>query len=103
MTRFQPLESYQGGAAASYRLLPFRFTALNDQDFVLTNLAGEYCVISDAGLRALVRHELPNSAEEYLDLRAKHFLYDKSSQSAPDLLALKVRTRYRRLAEFTAL
>jgi His-Xaa-Ser system radical SAM maturase HxsB len=103
MTRFQPLERYRPAADARYRLLPFRFTALDDEKYVLTNLAGEFHVLGGGNLRALVEHKLPVTEPAYIDLRAKQFLFDESSRSAPDLLALKVRTRYRRLAEFTGL
>ena len=103
MTRFQPLERYRAAADARYRLLPFRFTALDDQQYVVTNLAGEYHVLGGESLRALVEHTLPTTERDYIELRAKQFLFDESSRSAADLLALKVRSRHRRLAEFTGL
>jgi uncharacterized protein len=103
MTRFQPLERYRPAADARYRLLPFRFTALDGEQYVLTNLAGEFHVLGGPSLRALVEHTLTVRERDYVELRAKHFLYDDSSRSAPDLLALKVRSRHRRLAEFTGL
>jgi His-Xaa-Ser system radical SAM maturase HxsB len=103
MTRFQPLEFYQRPSPTTYRLLPLRFTALNDSEYVVTNLAGEHLILSRNRLQALVRHELSHTSEDYLNLRARHFLYDESSKSALDLLVLKVRSRYRRLAEFTGL
>lgn len=103
MTRFQPLEFYQRSSSTTYRLLPLRFTALNDSEYVVTNLAGEHLILSRDRLEALVRHELSRTSEDYLNLRARQFLYDESSKSALDLLVLKVRSRYRRLAEFTGL
>lgn len=103
MSRFQPIEFYQR-PTTTYQLLPFRFTPLNERDeYVVTNLAGEHLVLRRDQLRALVRHELPHTSPDYQDLRARHVLYDDSSKSAPDLLALKIRSRYRRLAEFTGL
>lgn len=103
MSRFHPLETYQGPASGHYQLLPFRFTRLNAQEYVLTNAAGEYHVLEEPTLRNLVKHELPTTGNDFIDLRAKHFVYDESSKIAVDLLALKLRTRIRRLAEFTAL
>ena len=104
MSRFRPIEFYQRPPPKTYKLLPFRFTPLNDcGEHVLTNLAGEHLVLADDQLRALVRRELPHTSKDYQDLRARHFLYDESSKSALDLLALKVRSRYGRLAEFTSL
>jgi uncharacterized protein len=103
MSRFHPIEFYQR-PTTTYQLLPFRFTPLNERgEYVVTNLAGEHLVLAGDQLRALVRHELPHTSADYQDLRARHFLYDDSSKSAPDLLALKIRSRYRRLAEFTGL
>lgn len=103
MGRFKAIDDYEPTKAGAYRLLPFRFTALDEFSYVVTNAAGEYHVISDATLRALVRHELRADSPDYIDLRARHFLQDAVDSSAPDLLALKLRTRYRRLSEFTAL
>jgi len=103
MSRFQSIEFYQR-PTTPYQLLPFRFTQLNERgEYVVTNLAGEHLVLQGDQLRALVRHELPRTSPDYQDLRARHFLYDDSSKSALDLLALKIRSRYRRLAEFTGL
>src|SRR4029453_3500506 len=45
------------------------------------------------------RHPDPH----YLELKAKHFLRDADSDVAVDLLALKARTKYQRLANFTGL
>lgn len=103
MTRFRALEAYEPPASATYHLLPFRFTSLNDSEYVLTNVAGEYLVVSRDILVALVRHELPATSSAYIDLRARQFLYDESSKSALDLLVLKVRSRNRRLTDFTGL
>lgn len=103
MSRFQPVEFYQRPVQNSYQLLPLRFTSLNESEYVVTNLAGEHLVLPEAQLRALIRHELPSTSDDYLDLRARHFLYDEFSRSAPDLLALKIRSRHRQLAEFTGL
>lgn len=103
MTRFRTLEAYEPSAAATYHLLPFRFTSLNDSEYVVTNAAGEYLVVARDVLHALVRHELPPTSSTYIELRARQFLCDESSKSALDLLVLKVRSRYRRLAGFTDL
>lgn len=102
-SRFQPIEAYAELRAGSYRLLPFRFTTLDDDSYALTNLAGEFHVLGRESLHAFVRHELPRDSADFIDLRAKHFADDVEGSAAIDLLALKVRTRYRRLPEFTSL
>jgi uncharacterized protein len=103
MNRFKEIEEFEAQPEGAYRLLPFRFTALDPESYVATNLAGEYHLLSSETLRALVRHELSPGSLDLIDLRAKHFLADSQSNVSTDLLALKVRTRYRTLSEFTAL
>jgi uncharacterized protein len=88
---------------SSYSLLPFRFISLDADSYVLTNLAGEYLIAPRAKLTALIQHRLPAADPLYVDLRARHFLSDDHSSIAPELLAMKLRTRYDRLAHFTRL
>ena len=103
MSRFKGIESYEAPTGNGYRLLPFRFTQLDSTTYVLTNMAGEFHLLASDTLQALARHELPRDSSDYIHLRARHFLEDSIDSAARDLLALKVRTRYQRLAEFTAL
>ncbi|HZS46076.1 MAG TPA: His-Xaa-Ser system radical SAM maturase HxsB [Blastocatellia bacterium] len=103
MSRFQPLSAYEGSLADGYRLLPFRFTRLDGDDYVLTNQAGEFIVLDRITIEKFVRHDLPAQSPVYGDLKSKHFLLDADSGVAIDLLALKVRTKLRRLANFTGL
>jgi len=103
VTRFSTPDSYAPAPESGYRLLPFRFARLDSERYLLTNEAGEPAIVPVETLRALVGHTLSPSAAEYLDLKASHFLQDDSSTLAPELLALKVRTKLRRLAEFTSL
>jgi uncharacterized protein len=103
VSKFQPLSTYQEPLADGYQLLPFRFTALNEREYVLTNQASEFVVLGRPTLEALVRHKLPAADKLYNDLKAKHFLIDRDSSVALDLLSLKVRTKLQRLAEFTGL
>jgi len=102
MSKFQKIEFYKS-PKAEYRLLPFRFTPLDDSRHVLTNLAGEYLLASRATVEDLVNHRLDKTSASYVDLRSRHFLVDDDTSVAPELLAIKVRTSYVRLAEFTGL
>lgn len=102
MSLFHGIKAYQP-ATATYRLLPFRYTTLDHDRYVLTNLAGEYLVMDRTSLLQLLRHQLRQTDPQYCDLRARHFLMDDSMLITPALLSLKVRTRYHRLAEFTGL
>lgn len=103
MSKFQPLSAYLPPLAEGYQLLPFRFTALNESEYVLTNQAGEFIVAERSTLEALVRHQLPPNDPLYDDLKSKHFIVDGNSSVAMELLPIKVRTKLQRLAEFTGL
>src|SRR5580692_11631348 len=102
MSEFHSIESYRP-RSSQYQLLPFRFTELDDKRFVATNLAGEFLVLPKEVVPQVIRHELPTNDPWYVELRARHFLTDDSTSIARDLLAIKLRTRYERLAEFTSL
>lgn len=56
-----------------------------------------------ANLEALIRGTLETNSEVYRDLKSRHFLQDPDSDIAVELLALKLRTKLKRLADFTAL
>jgi His-Xaa-Ser system radical SAM maturase HxsB len=103
MTKFEPLSKYELGRGKGYQLLPFQFIDLDDARYVLTNLTGEYHVTSRVTLDKFVSHRLDTSAEDYQALKSKHFLMDADSSVALDLLAMKTRTKYQRLSNFTGL
>ncbi|CAN7740224.1 His-Xaa-Ser system radical SAM maturase HxsB [Variovorax sp. LjRoot178] len=110
MSKFQPIAFYDRNARsaaadgiAPYQLMPFKFTELDEQRFVLTNLAGEYLVLPKNDVYEFANHRLAASTEAYVDLRSYQFLTDAHTSVASDLLALKLRTRYARLADFTGL
>jgi His-Xaa-Ser system radical SAM maturase HxsB len=106
MSRFQPITFFDRQPAdnqAKYELLPFRFTALDDKRYVATNLAGEYILIEREPLQRLVSGQMRAEEPTYTALRARHFLTDEHSRMAPDLLAIKVRTRHEQLANWTGL
>lgn len=86
-----------------YRLLPFRFTRLDGDRYVVTNDVGEYLVVKRDELVAFARRELPVTVGLYRELKARHFLFDDESRVALDLLALKYRTRAAAIAELTGL
>lgn len=102
MSKFQGVEFFKK-KKNEYSLLPFRFERLDDQRRVLTNLAGEYLVINEGELKAFVNHALEEQSDAYINLRAKHFLFDEKSEVAKELLEIKLRTKYSNLSEFTAL
>ena len=101
MTKFHNVEFF--GPNSSYSLLPFRFISLGDDTCVLTNLSGEYLIAPREKLAAFIQHRLPVADPLYVNLRARHFLLDEHSSVTPELLAMKLRTRYDQLAQFTRL
>jgi uncharacterized protein len=101
--KFKPLSYYEPKENTPYTLLPFNFTLLDSNRYVVTNLAGEYIVLTKNDLNLLVKKQLPTSSEVYNDLMAKHFIYDDNSDVAIRLLALKYRTKKSNLSEFTSL
>jgi uncharacterized protein len=103
MSKFRAIDSYRPKRSTTYSLLPFRFTELDSDRYVLTNIAGEFLTIPKTSLAPLVHHELQPSTPLYTELMARQFLTDRPSSIAPDLLAIKIRTRYERLPEFTRL
>jgi His-Xaa-Ser system radical SAM maturase HxsB len=103
MSKFKAIDFFRSKQTSGYSLLPFRFTELDRDRYVLTNIAGEFFTIPKASLAPFVRHELEPSTHLYTELRARQFLTDRRSNIAPDLLAIKVRTRYEALPEFTRL
>jgi His-Xaa-Ser system radical SAM maturase HxsB len=103
VSKFQPLAAYEKGLGQGYKLLPLRFTELDADNYVLTNMVGEFQVLSRGKTHAFLRHGLDSTTPEFLDLKSKHFLLDGDSDVAIDLLALKTRTKYERLSNFTGL
>ena len=104
MSKFEPIEFFdRQRAGGRYSLLPFSFTALDAERYVVTNLAGEYILLERGTLQRLVGGALCAEEPLYADLRARHFLSDQHSRLAPDLLAIKVRTRNEHLANWTGL
>lgn len=86
-----------------YRLLPFRFTRLNEESYLVTNDVGEYVVLRPEELGSFVEHRLSTDSTAYKELKSRHLLFDPNTRSALDLLALKYRTRAEQLAQFTGL
>jgi uncharacterized protein len=101
--RFNTLAAFREAESTGYKLLPFRFTALDSSRYVLSNMAGEYRVVTRDLIEALVNHKLLSGGDAYDDLKSGHFLYDADSTVALELLGLKYRTKLSRVAQFTGL
>lgn len=102
MGRFQEPQAY--APTGAYKLLPFKFTRLNeDSEYVLTNFAGEHIVLKRETLFALVERSGTLDPQTRSLLRSRHFINYEGERSPIELLALKFRSRYARLPEFTSL
>ncbi|MDP3456520.1 radical SAM protein [Methyloversatilis sp.] len=101
MSKFLPPESF--AATGAYDLLPFNFTRLEGDSYLATNMVGESLIVDRSTLDDLVNKRLAPSHPSYTDARAKHLIAEKGDKASAELLALKTRTRYQRLQNFTNL
>lgn len=85
-----------------YQLLPIRFHALDADSVVITNMVGEHLTIDRRELLAIVEgRPLPEVTRNAL--RTRHMIMEPGETLPLELLAVKLATRKRRLAELTAL
>jgi His-Xaa-Ser system radical SAM maturase HxsB len=90
---FLPPEAYQSGSGL-YDLLPFRFTRFSQDRELLVNEAGEHLFAPAGTVQKIVGRQLEFGTALYSSLKAKQFIFDKSSSANLDLLATKVRTKH---------
>lgn len=100
-TKFQAAEAFAPDTAA-WRLLPFRFHRTNGR-VLLTNMVGEHLFVSADEFDQLSEERLPTDSPLVRRLRAKQIIRQPGDRAPIDLLALKARTRYRRLPDSTGL
>jgi uncharacterized protein len=100
-SRFLPAEAFIE-ESADWELLPFRFHSLPEA-ILLTNLVGETLMISRGEFSLLRDRQLPRDSPFVRRLRAKHIIRAPDDGAPLQLLALKLRTRFRHLPQFTAL
>src|SRR4051794_28466981 len=88
---------------SGYGLLPFRFTRFDDARTIVVNEAGEHHFLANDELQRFVMHELPPGGDTFLDLKARHFLFDSASLAPFELLATKIRSKKAFLDGFISL
>ena len=69
---------FSGQDDEAYRLLPFRFMDFDERK-ILVNEVGEHHFLDHATFQAFISKRLLPSDTTYLDLKAKHFLWDTRS------------------------
>lgn len=87
----------------SLELLPFQFERFDNDRVLLTNLVGEHLFVASDELEAIVDRHLAPGSELLQRLRSKQLVRLEGEEYPLELLALKARTRYARLPNFTAL
>ena len=102
MSKFKSIDAYLQSNDKIYQILPLKFERL-DNDVFISNLVGEFLIISNEEFDDFVHHRINQNSPTYNDLHSKHFLINNSNSSALELLALKLRTKLSRLSNFTAL
>src|SRR5882724_5684979 len=65
VSKFLPLAAYDAASDGQYQLLPLKFTLLDGNRYVMTNMVGEYAVVSREVVHALARHTLRPSDPRY--------------------------------------
>jgi His-Xaa-Ser system radical SAM maturase HxsB len=100
--RFQT-PSFFGSRVSDYKLLPFRFIALDSARELLVSESGEYLVAAHGTAKLLATHSIDPSTTIYRELRSRHFLFDDQSSPLLDVLATKYRTKRSFLDGFTKL
>jgi uncharacterized protein len=99
--RYQPVDI--DPADAGWELLPLRFHRFDLNRVLLTNMVGEHLFVTAKDFDALMNGTLPSDRQLRRDLAGKHLIRATNESIAVELLAMKTRTRYRRLADFTSL
>lgn len=100
-TTFQPVSFFKNGVA-SFNFLPFRFQRLENQRVLLTNLVGEYLILTQDEYHDFVSKKLNRGGSLYNSLKQRHFLYDDSSHQI-ELLSSKFWTKKSFIQGFTKL
>ena len=101
MSKFFPINEYK--EHKNYQLLPFKLDRFNDDQYIITNMVGEYHLINNNKIGELVNKKLLEDDPIFPDLRSKQFVYYPDEKAPLELLGLKYRTKLSRLALFTNL
>lgn len=100
-TVFHPLDFFRNNRDI-YRFLPFRFKRLRGKRVLLTNIVGEYLIVTHDEYRDFISKALNTDSSLYNELRQKHFIYDDDSCQI-ELLSSKFWTKKSFLQGFTKL
>ena len=91
-----------GVAPAGWQLLPLRFHRFDPDSVLLTNLVGEHAFLPEAQFISVLDGTCTDQGV-LAELRAKHLIQLPGERLPAELLAVKLRTRLRRLPDSTGL
>ena len=84
-------------------MLPFQFARFPEHDVLMVNECGEFLFLEENRFDSLVRHEVDESSEDFLNLKGKLFVAQDDPEVALQKIAAKYRSRKSFLREFTSL
>ena len=87
----------------TYHLLPFHFLRLDNQRVLLTNMVGEFTVLSTECFDTFCAGTLEKSNVAFKELLAKHMVMEPSDSTPIELLNIKVQNKIQSAADFTGL
>lgn len=87
---------------AGWQLLPLRFHRLDPDSILVTNLVGEHAFLTEAQFLSVLDGACTDQ-RLLAELRAKHLIQVPGERLPAELLAIKLRTRLRRLPDSTGL
>ena len=102
MSKFRLAEAFVP-ASDEWELLPFRFERFDAERVLVTNMVGEHLFLTGSEFDDFMGRRLPTDSPLVRRLRAKHVIRQPNEQLPLELLAVKTRTRFRRLPMFTGL
>lgn len=102
MSKFREATAF-ASAETDWQLLPFRFARTGPDAVLLTNMVGEHLFVTNEQFMSLAGRREDLDQALAARLRSKHLIRSGTEELPLELLAMKVRTRYRRLPEFTGL
>ena len=80
-------------SAKSYRLLPFRFERMSQDQCLLINEVGEHCYLNNHELEMLVEGSLITNSETFRELHSKSFVYVEDSNYSLRTFSAKYKAR----------
>jgi His-Xaa-Ser system radical SAM maturase HxsB len=86
-----------------YQILPFRFERFNEQEYFLTNDAGEFQFLKHTDFNDFVNERLDTTSNVFYNLKSAQMATDTDIEPIIEMLATKFRTKKSILNDFTSL